>query len=87
MTQILAEQEFFLNQISDAIRRWGLRLPALVALDVGGPLTFLGGQLLWVSQPALSLFLPRQKVRQMAQLLEDPAAIAALASRLEAEEI
>lgn len=75
-----------LDILSKSICRAGLRLPALVALGSGGPLAFLGGQLLWIAQPALSLFFPGQAVRQVAQVLEDPMAIEALVTRLEAEE-
>ncbi len=84
MTQISLEQDTYLDQIADAICRRGLRLPTLIALDAGRPLAFLGGQFLWLSQPALSLFLPDQEIRQAAQLLENPDALAALTARLEA---
>lgn len=56
--QAQVDKEAFLDQVADAICRYGLRLPALLALQMGHPATFLGGQLLWVAQPALSLFLP-----------------------------
>ncbi len=86
MTPISPEQAAFLDQTADAIRRWGLRVPALIALEAGRPLAFLGGQLLWIAQPALSLFLPGQTIQQAAQLLEEPDAVAALAVRLETQE-
>ena len=81
----VVDQEL-LDRLSEALRCYGLRLPALVALEAGRPLAFLGGQLLWVTQPALSLFFPSQVVRQVARMLEDPAAIEALMARLEARE-
>ncbi len=87
MTQISVEQETFLEQVTDAVCRRGLRLPALIALDAGRPLAFLGGQMLWLAQPALSLFLPGNTIRHLAQLLENPAAVAALVNRLEAKEV
>ncbi len=87
MTQISPEQNRFLDQISDLICRYGLRLPALIALESGRPLAFLGGQALWVAQPALSLFVSGQTLRQMAGLLESSDAVAALAARLEAREV
>ena len=86
MTQVSPEQEAFLDQIVDTICRHGLRLPALVALEVGRPLALLGGQLLWVAQPALSLFLPAQLVGRTARLLEEPEAVNAIIARLEKKE-
>lgn len=81
-----AEFDRFLEQAANVLGEWGLRLPALIALEVGRPLAFFGGQLIWVAQPALSLILPAQVVRQAARLLEEPAAIDALIARLEANE-
>ena len=84
MSQLSLEQDKFLDQLTDAICRKGLRNPALVILDAGGPFAFLGGQLLWLLQPTLSLFMSGQTVKQMAKLLEEPAAVTILTARLEA---
>ena len=75
-----------LDRLSETLCRYGLRMPALVALEAGRPLAFLGGQLLWVAQPALSLFFPDQALRQVAQVLEEPTAVEALVARLETGE-
>lgn len=83
MSRISYEHDTFLDQLTDAICRRGLRLPALIALDAGQPIAFLGGQLLWMIQPALSIFIPTPTIRNLAQLLEEPEALAALAARLE----
>jgi hypothetical protein len=83
MTQLSPEYGPIIDQLADSICRRGWRLPALIALEAGRPLAFLGGQLLWVAQPALSLLLPSTAVRQVAALLEEPAAVHALAARLE----
>ncbi|MBE2200658.1 MAG: hypothetical protein IAE79_18735 [Anaerolinea sp.] len=80
------EQNAFLDQVATAIQRRGLRLPAIIALQIGHPLTFLGGQLVWVAQPALSLFLPTQTIRQVARLLEETDAVQGLIDRLETGE-
>lgn len=73
----------FLEQVAAFIEARGLRLPTLLLLEAGRPLTFLGGQLLWIAQPALSLIMPGQWLQQTAQLLEEPEAIEALIARLE----
>lgn len=84
MTQLTPEQDVFLDQVADFVKRAGLRVPTLMALDAGRPLTFLGGQILWLAQPVLSLLLPGKKVAQFARVLEKPEAVSALITRLEA---
>ncbi len=83
--QTSTNQDTFIDQLAAAFGRRGLRLPALIALEAGSPLAFLGGQLLWLAEPALSLMMDRETIRQTARLLEDPAAVAALVNRLEAD--
>ena len=73
----------FIKQVASTIEARGLRLPTLIALEAGRPLAFLGGQFLWMAQPALSLIVPSQWIRQTAQLLEEPEAVAALIAQLE----
>lgn len=77
------EQENFLNDIAETIHRRGWRLPALVVLEVSRPLALLGGQLLWLAQPALSLVISASTIGQYACLLEEPAALDKLIARLE----
>lgn len=77
----------FVDQVAAALSRRGLQTPALIFLEAGHPLTFLGGQLLWVAQPALSLFMPANVVAEAAQLLEEPESVKALAAKLEAEKV
>ncbi|MBK9052544.1 MAG: hypothetical protein IPL78_17025 [Chloroflexi bacterium] len=72
--------------IAAALCRWGLRLPALLALDAGRPLTFLGAQCLYIAQPALNLFLPSTPVSQLAHLLETPEGVEMLIEQLETSE-
>lgn len=86
MTQLTPEQDVFLEQVAGFVQRSGLRVPTLMALTAGRPLTFLGGQLLWLLQPALSLLLPAKQVAQLAHLLEKPEAVSALVTRLETNE-
>jgi hypothetical protein len=81
--QVTPDTIRFVEQVTAVLHRHGLRLPALIALQAGQPLAFLGGQLLWIAQPTLSLLFPRPLIAQTAQLLEDPAAVAILLNRLE----
>ncbi len=80
------DREAFLDQVADAICRYGLRLPTLLALQIGHPVTFLGEQLLWIAQPALSLLMPGDVLQRLATVLEEPQAIEGLQARLEASE-
>lgn len=80
------EQDPFVNQLADALTRRGLREFALVVLQAGQPLSFIGGQLLWMAQPALSVVLPKHQVAQVAHLLEEPAAVQSLIAQLQADE-
>lgn len=72
-----------IGRVARAIRRRGLRLPALLLLDAGAPLAPIVGQLLYVGQPALALVTGRSAIATLAGLLEDPAAVAALIDDLE----
>ena len=74
------------DQFANALRRRGLHSVALALLEVGRPLSFIGGQLMWLSQPALSLLWPQAQVRQIAQLLEDPTAVRNLMTALTTDE-
>jgi hypothetical protein len=86
MTSRRLENEVFVKQVADAICRFRLRLPALISLETGRPLAFLGGQLLWMGQPLLGLFLSPSLVGRVAQLLEEPESVDSLIELLEARE-
>lgn len=68
------------------LRRRGWGGPAQVLLEVLRPFAFVGGQLLWMAQPTLALLWSRQTVGQMAELLEEPAALDALLGQLNLDE-
>ncbi|MCA9966120.1 MAG: hypothetical protein KC423_17840 [Anaerolineales bacterium] len=66
-------EEAFLQQTAQAVRRWGLKLPVLLALQAGTPLTFLAAQCLWIVQPTASLFSSdSHTITHLAHLLENP---------------
>lgn len=82
----LQAQEVFMEQVATAVRRRGWQAPVTLLLEAGHPLLFLSEQLLWLAQPALSLFIPAHWVQQTAQLLEEPTAVQALVNKLNTEE-
>lgn len=79
---ITPDHKVVIEQVANEICRRGLRLPALTLLESGPLIPFLGSQLLWVTQPALSLFMPSQKINQAAELLETPEALSSLKEQL-----
>lgn len=52
-----------------------LRLQDLTAtiLEALGPMNLLGAQLVYLSQPILSPFIPEDQSRDLAKILEDPS--------------
>lgn len=49
-----------------------LHLFTATLLEAAGPLTVLGAQLIYVSQPVLTLLIPQRQTQQFAGILEDP---------------
>ena len=80
------EQAQLIKKVVNTVNRYGLRLPTLVALEAGHPITFLSSQLLWIAQPVLSLLMPSQPIYQLARLLEVPTAVQMLIEQLESEQ-
>jgi len=73
----------FIESTANKITRLGLAVPAVLLLEAHKPLAFLGSQLLLVAQPTLEFFLPRPVISQTVALLEDPAQLESLITRLE----
>lgn len=51
-------------------------------LSAAAPLGLLGAQILWIAQPALSVFMPRDEVGDLARLLADPEGVSLLRQKL-----
>lgn len=64
------------------LQAWGLEGIAAALLEAAEPLSLLGAQVLYVAQPALGIFMPGKRVGAWARLLEDPANLAWVRSRL-----
>ncbi len=71
------------DQIVERVRRWGVAGVTSTLLDAARPLALIGGQLLWVAQPALSLIAGADQVSEYARLLEQPEALDLLQTRLD----
>ena len=77
------KQAELVEQIVRRVRQWGIDGLVSVLLDGLRPFSFIGGQLLWLVQPAASLLVDRQRVADLANLMEKPEALELLRSRLE----
>ncbi len=64
------------------LQAWGLEGIVAALLEAAEPLSMLGAQVLYVAQPALGIFLPARQVGRWARLLEDPANVAWVRTRL-----
>jgi hypothetical protein len=55
------------------LRRWGMQALAASLLEAAGPLTTLGAQMIYLSQPVLNSVLPGGQIDALATLLDNPA--------------
>ncbi|MBI5957955.1 MAG: hypothetical protein HY866_04420 [Chloroflexi bacterium] len=62
--------------------RWHMASGIGLLLDLLEPLGPLGAQVLWIAQPTLALFVPRDEVASLAQLIEAPGGVAWLREQL-----
>lgn len=73
--------------LARTIERAGMSVPASIALQVGKPLSWMGGQLLWVLQPftdALGIGTRSSlSARHIASMLERDGSVDALVERLD----
>ena len=83
MTHSSGRLESYLQTIADGLQQRGLRLPALILLEASRPLAFPAGQMVWVAQPALSLFLSKQTIEHLAHFFEEPTHLDSLITYLE----
>ena len=74
-----------IDELATGIQRRKLIGPAILFLEANKPFSFIGSQLLLMAEPLLGIFVPDEKVRDLALLLEDRANVERLLQRLEAE--
>ena len=54
------------------LSRWGVQDWVASLLEAAGPLTILGAQMVYVTQPLLNVALPENHLHAAARLLEEP---------------
>lgn len=56
---------------ADTLHRWGLNNIVSSFLEAAGPLTLMGAQAVYLTQPLLSGILPAAHMQAMVEMLED----------------
>ena len=75
-----------LTDWAERLRALGLGEVAALLCNAVRPLAPIGAGLLWIAQPALGMFVEKDRVGRLAGLLEDPDALARLGEQLAGEE-
>ena len=57
---------------ANTLHRWGLTNFAATLLEAMGPLSLFGAQMVYLTQPVLTTFVPADRLNALADLLEDP---------------
>ena len=81
------EDESAVEYLANELCRRGWSVPALVVLEAGRPLAFVGGQLLWILQPILGLAISIEKIGHLAFILENPKSFERLITQLEIAQV
>jgi len=72
----------WLDPLAARLQKMGLAGLAAVFLEAGSPLAPLAAQGIYISQPLLEIWLPKEHLLALAALLEDERQTAALAQTL-----
>ena len=57
----------------ESLNKLGLQNLTATFLEAMGPMNLLGAQLVYLSQPVLSSFIPKEQSQDFAKILEDPS--------------
>ena len=79
-------RDFIVNYMAEKIDKYGMGTPAIVFLEAGRPLSFIGGSLMWGAAPFLNIFVNDQYTREIALFREDRKNMEALISKIESLE-
>jgi hypothetical protein len=77
------QRQALIESLANRLARRDLAAPAVFALEVARPFSFLIGQGLLFAQPLLGLFVGDGRALDLAMLLEDPASVELLIRRIE----
>ncbi|MCL2548160.1 MAG: hypothetical protein FWE76_03215 [Symbiobacteriaceae bacterium] len=79
-------REFLLNYAAEKITKAGMSVPAVMALEMIRPLSFIGSQMVWGAGPLAAVFINDRYISEIALLLEDRSNLEELCIRIEAIE-
>lgn len=73
MTDLVVSEEAAaaVDRVARFVIRFGLTVPAVLALESMRPISFVGSQFMHVLSPAIATFLSSSEWEAMAELLED----------------
>jgi len=60
------------HKLSSNLHRWGLHHVTAALIEALGPLSLVGAQVMYLSEPVISTFIPAQTASDLASILEDP---------------
>ncbi len=72
-----------IDRLAHNAARLGIITPCLMLLEANKPLTYLAGQMVWLTRPFITIGLKQEDVDGFARLLEDPSGVEQLIQRLE----
>jgi len=72
---VTAEQAAATDKVARFIVRFGLTVPAILALESLRPLSFVGSQFMYLLSPAVTTFLSQKDWESMAGLLEQRSGV------------
>ena len=79
-------RDFIINYMAEKIDKYAMGTPAIVFLEEGRPLSFIGGSIMWGAAPFLNIFVNDQYTREIALFLEDRKNIELLIQKIESLE-
>ena len=77
------EQQATIERVVNFIVRFGMTVPAILALETLRPLSFVGSQFMYLLSPAVTIFLTQHDWDSMARLLEHRGGIEYVLQTLE----
>jgi hypothetical protein len=81
--QIDAEQTEAVERVAQFLVRFGMAMPAVLALESMRPLSVVGSQFMHVLSPSVTAFLPSGQWDALASLLEEREGLDRLIERIE----
>jgi hypothetical protein len=79
------DRDELIHRLTNEVQSRGLAAPAILFLEFYRPLSYLGGQCMFLAQPLLDCFVDGAFVGQLADLLDDGDAVERLLRCLEGE--